>query len=62
MKKKILLGSAALVSSATILGIGTALFSHDPGFATRLAAVGYILVTGSVGLFFVGLVFPKELA
>jgi heme/copper-type cytochrome/quinol oxidase subunit 3 len=60
MKKKILLASAALTVIATTLGITTALAVHDHELGLRLATVGWILVTGSVGLFFVGLAYPKE--
>ena len=60
MKKKILLVSAGLVSSATVLGVITTLFSHNPESAMRFATIAYILITGSVGLFFVGLAYPKE--
>ena len=60
MKKKILLASAGLVAIAISVGIPTALFCHNPELAVRLSTVGYILVTGSMGQFFVGLAYPKE--
>ncbi len=60
MKNKILTMAAVLVGLATILGIGTAGFAHSPETITRLTSVCAILGTGSIGLFFVGLAFPKE--
>ena len=59
MKNKILTSAAGLVASATILGVSTALFAVDPTMIARLSSVGGILVVGSMGLFFVGLVYPK---
>jgi len=58
-KSYVLLTSAALVLGATTLGIGTALFGHNPESIVRLTTVASILGTGSIGLFFVGLAFPK---
>lgn len=60
VKSSILLMSAALVLSATGLGIATALFGHDPQTMIRLTTVASILGTGSIGLFFVGLAFPRQ--
>lgn len=60
MKKKILISAASLVAAATLLGIATALFGKDPELIVRLTTVASILGTGSVGLFFIGLAFPKE--
>lgn len=60
MKNKILIGSASLVVGASMLGILTALLASDPVIITRLSTVSGILGLGSVGLFFVGLVFPKQ--
>lgn len=59
VKSSILLTSGALVLSATGLGIATALFGHNPETMVRLTTVASILGTGSIGLFFVGLAFPK---
>lgn len=62
-KTKILLTSGALVLAATTLGIATALFGTNHEQILRLTTVASILGTGSIGLFFVGLAFPKaELA
>ena len=58
-KTSILLSSAALVLGATTLGIGVALFGTNPETMVRLTTVASILGTGSIGLFFVGLAFPK---
>lgn len=60
MKTKILLGAGALVLSATTLGVSTALFVKSPELLVRFTTVASILGTGSIGLFFVGLAFPKE--
>lgn len=60
MKNKILLSSASLVVLAAILGIGNALYGTDPETIVRLSTVTGILVGGSMGLFFVGLAYPKE--
>ena len=59
VKNSILLGSGALVVVATALGIGTTLLGHNPETVVRLLTVASILGTGSIGLFFVGLAFPK---
>jgi hypothetical protein len=60
VKSSILLTSGGLVLAATTLGIGTALFGHNPETMVRLTTVASILGTGSIGLFFVGLAFPKQ--
>lgn len=60
MKNKILLTSAGLIGLATSTGIGTALLASNPVTITRLTTVASILGVGSIGLFFVGLAFPKN--
>lgn len=59
-KTTILLTSAALVGIATTTGLGTALFATDPQVIGRATMVAGIFGLGSIGLFFVGLAFPKE--
>lgn len=58
-KTGILISSALLVVAATTLGVTTALLGHDPEQVVRLTTVATILGTGSIGLFFVGLAYPK---
>lgn len=60
MKNNILLTSAGLVLAATTVGLCTAIFASDPQIITRATTVATIFGTGSIGLFFVGLVFPSE--
>lgn len=59
-KTNILLTSGALVIAATTLGVLTAMFGNDAHTIVRLTTISGILGTGSIGLFFVGLAFPKE--
>lgn len=58
IKTSILLASATLVAAATTTGVATALYGTDPQTIIRLTTVASILGVGSIGLFFVGLVFP----
>lgn len=60
MKTKILLTSAGFIGLATTLGVGTALLGSDPVTITRLTTVSSIFGLASIGLFFVGLAFPKN--
>lgn len=60
MKQNILLTAGAFVLAATLTGLGTALFAHDPQFIARATTVASIFGLGSMGLFFVGLAFPKQ--
>jgi hypothetical protein len=60
MKKKILMGSAGMVTLATVSSVLVSLFSTDPEMAIRMTGVNTTLIVGSIGLFFVGLVYPKE--
>lgn len=60
MKNKILLTSAGFVITATVSSVLTALLFTDPAFAIRMTGVNTTLIVGSIGLFFVGLAFPKE--
>ena len=60
MKKILLLIAAGFIWAATMISVGTAIFSSDPEFALRVTGISTSLVVGSIGLFFVGWVFPKE--
>lgn len=60
MKQNILLTSGGLVLAATLVGLSTALFASDPSYIARATTVASIFGLGSIGLFFVGLAFPKE--
>lgn len=60
MKTQILLTSGALVLLATTVGLATAVFGHDPNTIARATTVASIFGLGSVGLFFVGLAFPRQ--
>lgn len=59
MKSKLLLTAAGSVGAATITGISTALLVTDPVLAARLTSVAGVFVLASIGLFFIGLAFPK---
>ena len=59
MKTQILLTSGGLVLAATTTGLCTALFASDPSIIARATTVASIFGLGSIGLFFVGLAFPK---
>jgi hypothetical protein len=59
-KTGILTTAAILVLSATTLGTAVALLGKDTESLFRLYAVASVLGTGSIGLFFVGLAFPRE--
>ena len=52
--------AAGCIWLATMLSVGTAIFSSDAEFALRITGISTSLVIGSIGLFFVGWVFPKE--
>lgn len=60
MKNKILSFSAILVIMATTVSLGTTTLASDPELILRMTGVAYTLGLGSIGLFFVGWVFPKE--
>ena len=60
MKKILLLMAAGCIWAATMISVGTAIFSSDAEFALRITGISTSLVIGSIGLFFVGWVFPKE--
>lgn len=60
MKKKILLGSSFLTVSAMVLALINAVFVTSPETLVRSGAASWILVLGSVGLWAVGLVFPRD--
>lgn len=60
VKTTILLTSGGLVLGATTTALGAALFASDPSIIARTTMVATILGLGSIGLFFVGLAFPKE--
>lgn len=62
MKNKILMIAAGLVLSASCLAIGTTLFmdAANAALAIRLMSVSGFLGLGSIGLFFVGLAFPRD--
>jgi hypothetical protein len=60
MKNKVLIASAALVGAATILGVGTTLLVEDLLLITKLGSASAILGLGSIGLFFVGLAYPRD--
>lgn len=60
MKNKILTTAAGLVGIATVSGVITALTVTNPETITRLSSASGVLALGSVGLFFIGLVFPKN--
>lgn len=60
MKKNILLGSGTCALLATTSAILTTTLTTDPQvFARAMACSGYVGLL-SIGLFFVGLVFPKD--
>ena len=59
MKNKLLLGSAGCVVIATSSSILTSLFCDNPELILRMTGVNTTLIIGSIGLFFVGLAFPK---
>ena len=60
MKNNILNTSAGLVLGGVVLSIGSAIFSSSPETLVRITGVSTTLIVGSIGLFFVGLVYPKE--
>lgn len=60
MKNKILFAAACLVGIATLVGVSGTLFIETKEVAVRVATAGGIFALGSVGLFFVGLVTPKD--
>lgn len=62
MKNKILIIAAGLVLAASVLAISTTLFieASNAELSIRLMAVSGFLGLGSIGMFFVGLAFPKE--
>lgn len=60
MKNKILLCSAVFVIIATASSVLVSLFSSDPELALRMTGVNTTLIIGSIGLFFVGLAYPRE--
>lgn len=59
MKSNVLLGSVVFIAIATVVGVLTALFAYNPLVITRLTTVASIFGLGSIGLFFVGTVFPS---
>ena len=61
MKTKILLTSVGSIGLATTIGIATAVLGHDPETIARATTVASIFGVASVGLFFVGLAFPKSI-
>lgn len=60
MKTKLLLGSVALISIATVVGVTTLLFSSDPVLTGRMLMSSTVAGLGSIGLFFVSLASPKN--
>lgn len=60
MKNKILTVAAGLVGVATFGGVVTALTVTSPELIARFSSASGILALGSVGLFFVGLAYPKN--
>jgi len=60
MKKKILNIAAILVALATLNALGTVFFARDAEFILRSTGCSYILGLGSIGLFFIGLAYPKK--
>lgn len=60
LKQKILLTSAGSVVIATLSSIVTSLLVSDPETVVRLTGVNTTLIVASMGLFFVGLVYPKD--
>lgn len=60
MKNKILLASVGFIGLATGVGITAAMFCSAPQTIARATTVASIFIAGSVGLFFVGLVYPKN--
>jgi hypothetical protein len=59
IKRKLLLSSAGCVVFAILSSVSTSLFVSDPELALRITGVNTTLIIGSIGLFFVGLVFPE---
>lgn len=59
MKTKILKGSALSVVLAATNAIGTAVFATSAETMLRASTVSYTLILASIGLFFVGWIFPK---
>lgn len=60
MKKVVLNGSAASIILATAIATSVTLFSTQPEFLARGLSVASFFGLLSVGLFFVGLVYPKD--
>lgn len=60
MKQQILQGSVGLVIAASTVGTLAALIGTDAVIITKLVSVASVLGLGSIGLFFIGLVYPKD--
>jgi len=60
VKNKVLGLAALLVVAACIVAISTTLLASNPQQLYKLMTVAGILTTGSIGLFFIGAVTPKE--
>lgn len=59
MKTKILNASGIMVGLATFTGVSVAFFGTDPEIITRATTAASFFGLGSMGLFFVGLAYPK---
>ena len=60
MKNSILNAAGVMVGLATLTGVGTALLASDPELITRFTTAATFFGLGSMGLFFVGLAYPKS--
>lgn len=60
MKKILFNCAAASTVSAMVLGIVSILLITDAVQASQAAAIGAIFVAGAIGLFVIGLGYPKE--
>lgn len=59
-KSGVLTGAATLVVTATVIGVITALVGRDSELVIRLTSAAGVLGLGSIGMFFVGLAYPRQ--
>ena len=60
MKGKILKVSVLLLSSAIFVSLVGSIFINDPAIALRVSAITTTLTVGSIGMWAIGLICPKE--
>jgi len=60
MKEVILKLATGLVTTAVLLSIGTSVIVSNPEIILRVSGISTSLIIGSIGLFFIGAVYPKK--